>query len=83
MAKLTDTLDTDFIPEVGEFLVETFGGIRLLRKNAADSSRWSQVAEFSSLGGQYPPAVSISNPVAGAIYRFEATQPNSAARADQ
>ena len=40
MAKLTDTLDTYFRSEVGEFLVETFGGIRLLRKNAADSSRW-------------------------------------------
>ena len=36
MAKLTDTLGTDFRSEVGEFLVETFGGIRLLRKNAAD-----------------------------------------------
>lgn len=67
MALLTNALDTNFEPLVGEFIVQVTGKApaNLLRKNAAGASTWAVVAVL-------PPgsAVVVRNPVAGAVYKF-------------
>lgn len=83
MATLKNTFDSDFTPAVGDFIVEVSGTVRVLRKNTSASAKWSQVAEVSSLDRAYPPAAVISNPVAGAVYRFEAMTIGATVQADQ
>jgi hypothetical protein len=65
MPTLTSAIDTDFTPVVGDFIAQASGGTaNLLRKNTGP-------APFT-LVGTFQGAVVVSNPVAGAVYRFSA-----------
>ena len=65
MATLTAALDTEFTPAVGEFIAQATGGsANLLRKNSIG-------AQFAP-AGQINGAVTVGNPVAGAVYKFSA-----------
>lgn len=69
MATLTSALDTDFTPAAGDFIAQATGGsVQLLRKNSSG-------AAFALVGliGIGTGAVIVSNPVAGAVYRFSTT----------
>lgn len=64
MATLTSTLDTDFTPAAGDFIISVKDGpINFTRQNSAGAPR-------VSLGFIANDAKIVSNPVAGAIYRF-------------
>jgi len=84
MAALTTALDTEFTPAVGDFTVQCTAGLaRLERKNAS-------AAAWATRGGDLEAGdfKVVSNPVAGAVYRFTARAPYGATvtpvvRADQ
>jgi hypothetical protein len=65
MATLISALDADFTPAAGDFIAQAAGGqASLLRKNTGPAA--------FVLVGQISGAVVVSNPVAGAVYRFSA-----------
>ena len=65
MATLTAALDTDFTPAAGDFIAQATGGTaNLLRKNSSGA----QFAPVGPING----AVTVDNPVAGAVYKFSA-----------
>jgi len=70
MAALTTALDTEFTPAVGDFNVQcTVGLARLERKNASG-------AAFATVGDlEAGDAKVVSNPIAGAVYKFTARAP--------
>lgn len=78
MASLTTANDTEFTPAAGDFIAQSTGaGAVLLRKNA------SAVATFAVVGNIVrDTAVIVSNPVAGAVYKF-AADAGAVVRADQ
>ncbi len=78
MALLSSTLAADFTPAIGDFIVQADGGtVMLLRRNAGGAA----LAQCGTISpGQ---AVVVSNPVAGAVYRVEATIGSPTFRADQ
>ena len=67
MAALTTANDTEFTPAAGEFIAQATGAAAtLLRKNVSG-------AAFASAGRIEPGmAYVVSNPVAGAVYKFAA-----------
>jgi hypothetical protein len=68
MALLTAALDTNFTPAVGDFLIQVTGGsVQLVRRNSAGAA-WALVQSVTNQ------ALVVSNPVAGADYKFTATQ---------
>lgn len=76
MATLTSALDTDFTPAVGDFNVQATGGVAtLMRKNSAP-------AAFSPVGAVDGAKV-VSNPIAGAVYRFVSFSGSPVVQADQ
>ena len=75
MASLVTALETDFTPAAGDFIIQvTVAPATLLRKNASAASY--TVVQDSIIG-----AWNVSNPVAGAVYRFRGDA--SVVRADQ
>jgi hypothetical protein len=78
MALIASALNTDFTPAIGDFIAQADGGtVMLLRRNAAG-------APFAQCGTIAPgQAVVVANPVAGAVYRAEATLGSPTFRADQ
>lgn len=79
MAALVTALDTEFTPAAGSFIASVTGGASamLQRKSASGASDWAIV------GSYHQEAVTIENPVAGAVYRFTATYGTPSVRADQ
>jgi len=77
MAALTTSNDTELTPAVGDFNAQSSGGAATLRrKNAA-------AADFVSVGRIEPgQGYIVSNPVAGAVYKFAADE-GATVRADQ
>lgn len=78
MAALTTALDTEFTPAVGDFNVQIAGApATLVRKNAAG-------ATFEPVESAVAGSFVCSNPVAGAVYKFQTAFPGVAVvRADQ
>lgn len=78
MAALITTIDSEFTPAAGDFLVQITGApATLLRKNAAG-------AAFAPVEGATAGCFVCSNPVAGAVYKFQTPFPGTAVvRADQ
>jgi len=77
MATLIAALDTDFTPAVGDFIAQVTGGsCQLVRKNTAG-------AAFALVQSLVNCAVVVSNPVAGAVYRFNSVQTGVTVQADQ
>ena len=79
MATLTTALDTEFTPAVGDFIVQCTGSpANLLRKNVTG------LTDFAVVGTLMPGAASIvSNPVAGAVYKFTAVSGTPSVSANQ
>lgn len=77
MATLTNTLNAEFTPAVGDFNAQASAGRAILwRKQTAS-------AAFVEVGRLHNNAVIVSNPVAGAVYKFTATDPSVQVQADQ
>lgn len=78
MANLTTSLGAEFTPAVGDFNAQCVGGIaNLLRKNSA-------TVGFAVVGTLQPgAAVIVSNPVAGAVYKFMPLTDTPVVSADQ
>lgn len=77
MATLASALDTEFTPAVGDFIAQATGGnASLVRKNSAG-------AEFALVTSTLNGAVVVSNPVAGAVYKFTAPSGTPLVQADQ
>jgi len=77
MPTLVSALNTEFTPAVGDFLAQASGGSALLER------RQTVGAAFVSLGPIHNAGVIVSNPVAGAIYRFTAAIGTPTVQADQ
>jgi hypothetical protein len=77
MASLVTALDTTFTPAAGDFIVQvTKGEANLVRQNAAG-------LDFVLVGPcAQGAALIVSNPIAGAIYKFVSSN-NATVRADQ
>lgn len=78
MALITgsNALNTDFTPAAGDFTVEVSGGAATLQAKAASG------ATFVTVGRIDNERRIVSNPVAGAIYRFQSGEAVTV-RADQ
>jgi hypothetical protein len=71
------TEDAEFTPAAGDFLVQaTNGAVDLLRKNASG-------AAFASVGQIDGQAMIVSNPIAGAVYKWRRASGAPAFQADQ
>ena len=66
MATLVSALSTTFTPAAGDFLVQVTGGSAVLQRRNTSGAAWAPV-ELLDTG-----AYVLSNPVAGADYRFVA-----------
>jgi hypothetical protein len=78
MAQIASAVNTAFTPAVGDFIIQCSGGaVGLQRRNAA-AAEWVDVGQISS--GEAP---IVSNPIAGADYRFIAIVGTPVVRADQ
>ena len=76
MATLVSALQTEFTPAAGDFIAQSTGGIAsLLRKNSSG-------AGFAAVG-QIDGAMIVSNPVAGAVYKFDTRSGTPVVQADQ
>lgn len=70
MASLSVLLNTAFTPAAGDFIVSCAGGtVQLLRSNDG-------TAAFCSLAMIHNEGKTVSNPVAGAQYKFVTVNPN-------
>ena len=78
MAVITDstTFDTPFTPAVGDFLASSTDRATLKRKNNS-SAAYCVIARLKDEG------VIVENPVAGAVYIWEAGDPTASVSADQ
>lgn len=77
MAILVSAVDTDFTPAVGDFNVQvTNGTATLFRRNTTGAASAAVQPAFAG-------AWIVSNPVAGAVFRFVATQGEPVVQADQ
>ncbi len=78
MATLTTALETEFTPASGEFNAQvTSGDVYLYRKQTAGAA-WAIAGAL-----QNGSAVTVSNPVAGAIYKFVSRSGGPIVQADQ
>lgn len=74
----SNSLDTDFFPAAGPFIVQVSGPnpVKLLRKNTSTDT-------FASVGYIDPETCkNVDNPVSGTVFRFHANGP-ATTRADQ
>lgn len=67
MATLVSTLGTEFTPSAGDFIASSSGGPSLLMRKNTSTSPYAMVGMVSG-------AIVVSNPVAGAVYRFDSYQ---------
>ena len=77
MATLTAALNTEFTPAVGDFNAQASGGIAVLQRKQTAG------AAFSEAGRLHNAAVVVSNPVAGAVFRFVGATAGVVVQADQ
>lgn len=79
MAALVTALDTTFTPAAGDFIAQSTGApANLLRKTANGAANFALVGVVAAGQG-----VTVSNPVAGAVYKFTAVSGTPTVRADQ
>jgi hypothetical protein len=76
MATLVSALQTEFTPAAGDFIAQSTGGTaQLMRKNSSG-------AGFAGVG-LIDGAMIVSNPVAGAVYKFDTRSGSPSVQADQ
>lgn len=78
MATLTSSLNTEFTPSAGDFIVQCSSGVAELQRRGASGAPWVSAGVIS---GNNAPIV--SNPVAGAQYKFVAVAGTPVVQADQ
>lgn len=77
MATLTTALETEFTPAAGDFIVQATGRpVALMRKNTSGAA----FAQVTAIDNQ---ALIVSNPIAGAVYKFVPSGMPVAVQADQ
>lgn len=77
MATIASALATEFTPAAGDFVAQASGGAaQLQRKQSAG-------AEFVTVGLLHNEGAIVSNPVAGAVYKFVAVIGTPVVQADQ
>jgi hypothetical protein len=77
MATIATALETEFTPAAGDFIVQATGRpVSLVRKNTSG-------AAFASVAAIDNQALIVSNPIAGAVYKFVATGLPAVVQADQ
>lgn len=77
MATLVNALNAEFTPAVGTFIAQVTGGTAdLMRKDTSG-------AAFAKVGQITNQAVNVTNPVAGAVYKFVSAAENPVVQADQ
>lgn len=65
MATLVSALAAEFTPAAGDFVAQATGGVAQLQRKQTSGAAFARVGEISG-------AVVVSNPVAGAVYKFVA-----------
>lgn len=77
MATICSNLSTEFTPAAGDFIAQVSGGsAALMRKNSSG-------AAFTLVGNIAGQAVIVSNPISGAVYRFDGFSGSPVVQADQ
>lgn len=77
MATIASAVETEFTPAAGDFIAQAIGSpVALMRKNSAG-------AAFVPVVSMDNQALVVSNPVAGAVYKFVATGRPVTVQADQ
>lgn len=78
MATLTTALETDFTPAASDFNCQVTGGDAYLYRKQTTGAAWAIAGAL-----QNGSAVTVSNPVAGAVYKFVARSGSPVVQADQ
>ena len=77
MATIASAVETEFTPAAGDFIAQVTGQpAALMRKNSAGAS----FVPVAAIDNQ---AIVVSNPVAGAVYKFVASGRPVTVQADQ
>ncbi len=63
MASLVSALNTEFTPAAGDFIAQATGGAAILQRKDSSGVAFADV-------GLVDQAVIVSNPVAGAVFKF-------------
>lgn len=77
MAALTTANDTEFTPAVGDFVVQSTGGAATILRKQVSGAAFASIGRIAAGQGFI-----VSNPVAGAVYKFAADS-GATVRADQ
>lgn len=77
MASLTSALDTEFTPAAGDFIASVVGGTAALVRKNSSGTAFAEVGRISNAG------VIVSNPIAGAVFKFVAVTSAPTVQADQ
>lgn len=77
MATLVSALTTEFTPAAGDFVAQASGGAAQLQRKQTGG------AAFVGIGLIHNDGVIVSNPVAGAVYKFVAVIGTPTVQADQ
>jgi hypothetical protein len=78
MPQIASAVNTAFTPAVGDFIVQCTGGVVGLQRRGAAAAEWTDVGTITSNDSPI-----VSNPVAGADYRFVPIVGTPVVRADQ
>ena len=76
MATIASALDTEFTPAAGDFIAQATGGTALLVRKDSAGAAFADVALIDK-------AVVVSNPIAGAVYKFQTRYGSPVVQADQ
>lgn len=76
MTTIASAVNTEFTPAAADFIVQVTGTAALDRKNSSG-------AAFCQVGVIKDASLIVSNPVAGAVFRFRADAGGAVVQADQ
>lgn len=77
MATIASALDTEFTPSNADFIVSVAGGTASLMRKNSSGGAFVEVARITSTGAI------VSNPIAGAVFKFVAVNGSPVVQADQ
>lgn len=78
MAQICSAVDTEFTPAATPFIIQVSTGTAALMRKTSSGGAFTYVA---TIGGNDSPIV--DNPVAGAVYKFQAVSGTPVVSADQ
>ena len=77
MASLVSAVDTEFTPAAGDFIASVVGGTAALVRKNSSGTAFAEVGRISNAG------VIVSNPIAGAVYKFVSVSGSPTVQSDQ